>query len=127
MNVSGGCKSYRLKTAYSTLSRFASCAMVIVDPHPLPISPGAAAAAGVPGTAGVDRDRRRIERPSSRKVRRRLCREGGGKNGREPERDERGSRIGRQPCRDSMADTRAPAGVSRIRSSPQMTLPSKTF
>src|SRR5262245_512351 len=27
--------------------------MVIVDPHPLPMSPGAAAAAGVPGTAGV--------------------------------------------------------------------------
>ena len=27
--------------------------MVIVDPQPLPMSPGAAAAAGVPGTAGV--------------------------------------------------------------------------
>src|SRR6187455_2428339 len=53
MNVSGGCKSYRLKKAYSTVRRFASCAMVIVDPQPLPMSPGAAAAAGVPGTAAV--------------------------------------------------------------------------
>jgi hypothetical protein len=28
--------------------------MVIVGPHPLPMSPGAAATAGVPGTAGVE-------------------------------------------------------------------------
>jgi hypothetical protein len=39
---------------YSTVKRFVSCVMFIVGPHPLPMSPGAAAAAGVPGTAGVE-------------------------------------------------------------------------
>jgi hypothetical protein len=47
VNVSGGCRSYWLKRVYATLRRFVSCAIVIVDPHPLPMSTGAAAAAGV--------------------------------------------------------------------------------
>src|SRR6185503_13520901 len=49
---SGGIASYRLKNTYSTLNVRVSCAIVIGEPQPLPMSP-VAAAAGVPGTAAV--------------------------------------------------------------------------
>ena len=91
------------------------------------MSPGAAAAAGVPGTAGVDAiaGASSVHRPEK---------SGGGCAGSAAKRmavsqsaANEDRRITFQPCRDSMVETREPASVSRIRSSPQITLPWKTF